>query len=474
MAKYDLAFLSIPEIARLLRTRKLSPVELTKYFLDRIGSLNPELNAYLTVTPDIALAQARQAEAELCSPRGKKSRRDRGPLHGIPISLKDNIHTAGIRTTAGAKFLGEFVPEKDAQIVSRLKAAGAIILGKTNLHEFAYGVTTNNPHYGATRNPWDTARVPGGSSGGAAAAVAAGLCVAAVGTDTGGSVRIPASLCGIVGFKPTLHRVPVEGVVPLSPTLDCIGPLARSVEDATLVFDAISDSRKGEPPPAKSATAKAKKKFTLGIPKEFFFDVVDPEVRASFESALKLLRKRGFAVKELSIPLLDNTESAGNNIAWAEATHYHQKMGWFPKHSADYGEDVRSRLEIGARVTAATYLEAMEQRKKFIAQFHSALATVKVDALVVPTTPIPAPLIGEESTTIDGKDHATRALLLRLNRPANLAGLPAVSLPCGLTNSGLPVGLQLIAAQSSDTALVALANQLERPLHPIGRPTIGC
>src|SRR5215475_11094571 len=194
MAKTDLAFRSISELGRLFRSRKLSPVELTKHFLERIERLNPELNAYLTVTSELALAHAKKAEAELCSPHGKKSRRDRGPLHGIPISLKDNIYTAGISTTAGAKFLREFVPERDAQIVTKLKEAGAILLGKTNLHEFAYGVTTNNPHYGATRNPWDTSRIPGGSSGGAAAAVAAGLCVAAIGTDTGGSVRIPASL----------------------------------------------------------------------------------------------------------------------------------------------------------------------------------------------------------------------------------------------------------------------------------------
>lgn len=470
MPKHDLAFFSVPELARLFRTRKLSPVELTKHFLDRIGSLNPELNAYITITADFALAQARQAETELCPPRGKKSRRDRGPLHGIPISLKDNIHTEGIRTTAGAQFLSEFVPEKDAHIVSRLKAAGAIILGKTNLHEFAYGVTTNNPHYGPTRNPWDVARVPGGSSGGAAAAVAAGLCVAAIGTDTGGSVRIPASLCGIVGFKATLHRVSIEGVVPLSPTLDCVGPLARSVEDAAFVLDAISDSRKGELPLSKSLASKAKKRSILGVPKEFFFDVLDLEVRASFESGLKLLRKRGFTVKEVSIPLLNNTESAGNNIAWAEATHYHQKVGWFPKHSAEYGEDVRSRLEIGTRVTAASYLEAMEQREKFIAQFHSALAATRTDALIVPTTPIAAPFIGEESTTIDGKDHATRALLLRLNRPANLAGLPAVSLPCGLTNSGLPLGIQLIAASSQDARLLAISHATEDALPTIGRP----
>jgi aspartyl-tRNA(Asn)/glutamyl-tRNA(Gln) amidotransferase subunit A len=466
MTKRDLAFLSISEAARLFRLRKLSPVELTKYFLDRIDRLNPELNAYLTVTLELALAEARQAEKELCASRSGKSRLDRGPLHGIPIALKDNIHTAGIRTTAGAKFLKDFVPEKDSRVVSKLKSAGAVILGKTSLHEFAYGVTTNNPHYGPTRNPWDTSRIPGGSSGGAAAAVAAGLCVAAVGTDTGGSIRIPASLCGVVGFKPSLNFVSVEGVVPLSPTFDCVGPLARSVEDSVLVLDAIATPRKNEAPLSKALTLKIKRKFALGIPKEFFFDVLSAEIRDRFESNVKLLRKRGFVLKEVSIPLLDHSETAGNNIAWAEATRYHQKMDWYPRHSADYGEDVRSRLEIGARVSATAYLEAMEQREAFINQFHSALTEASVDALVVPTTPVPAPLIGEESATVDGKDHATRALLLRLNRPANLAGIPAISLPCGLTSTGLPLGLQLISKCREEAKLSSLASAAERCLIP--------
>lgn len=469
MSKRDLAFSSISELGRLFRTRKLSPIELTKHFLARIDRLNPELNAYLTVTPELALAQAKRAETELCGPRGSKSRRDRGPLHGIPVSLKDNIYTAGVRTTAGAKFLKEFVPEKDAYIVARIKETGAIVLGKTNLHEFAYGVTTNNPHYGPARNPWDTSRIPGGSSGGAAAAVAAGLCVAAVGTDTGGSIRIPASLCGIVGFKPSLHRVSVDGVVPLSATLDCVGPLARSVEDAALLLDVISDLRKGEQPLSKSRASRARKKFTLGIPKEFFFDALSKEIHASFELNLKTLRKHGFSTKEISIPLLNDTETSGNNIAWAEATHYHQKMGWFPKYSGDYGEDVRARLEIGTRVTAFAYLEALELREKFIQQFHATISESSVDALVVPTTPIPAPLIGEESTTINGKDHATRALLLRLNRPANLAGVPAFSLPCSVTSSGLPLGLQLIGPAGADAFLVFLAASLEKVLPHIGR-----
>jgi len=470
MTKRDLHFLSISELSRLFRTRKLSPVELTKHFLERIERLNSELNAYLTVTPELALAQARKAEAELCAPRAGKSRRDRGPLHGIPVSLKDNVHTAGIRTTAGAKFLKEFVPEKDSEIVARLKAAGAIILGKTNLHEFAYGVTNNNPHYGPTRNPWDSARIPGGSSGGAAAAVSAGLCVAAMGTDTGGSIRIPASLCGIVGFKPTLNRVSVDGIVPLSPTLDCVGPLARSVEDAALLLEAVFEHHQGEAPLLTERSSRRKNKFTLGIPKEFFFDVLSAEVQDSFESTQKILCKRGFAIKEISIPLLQETEKAGNDIAWAEATRYHQKMGWFPKHSAEYGEDVRARLEIGTRVPATTYLEAMELREKFIAQFHSALAGANVDALVVPTTPISAPLIGEESTTISGKDHATRALLLRLNRPANLAGIPAVSIPCDLSASRLPLGLQLIGANSSEFLLISIGRVLDDLIPSIGHP----
>src|SRR5881396_3732164 len=215
MTKTDLALLSISELAQLFRSRKLSPVELTKHFLARIDRHNPDLNAYLTVTAELALDQAKKAEAELLASRGK-SRRDRGPLHGIPVALKDNIHIAGIRTTAGAKFLKEFIPDRDAHVVTKLQAAGAIILGKTNLHEFAYGVTTNNPHFGPTRNPWDLSRIPGGSSGGSAAAVAAGLCYGSIGTDTGGSIRIPAALCGIVGLKPTFGRVSVTRVVPLS------------------------------------------------------------------------------------------------------------------------------------------------------------------------------------------------------------------------------------------------------------------
>lgn len=463
MTDTDLAFASIEEVARLYRKRKASPVEVTKLMLVRIEQLNPKLNAYITVTADLALTQAKKAEAELLAPRG---RRDRGPLHGIPISLKDNIYTKDIRTTAGSKILKDFVPLHDAVVWAKLQEAGAILLGKTNLHEFAYGVTTNNPHYGPTRNPWDLARIAGGSSGGSAAAVAAGLCYGSIGTDTGGSIRIPSSLCGTVGLKPGIGRVSVEGVVPLSPRLDFVGPLARTAADAALLLGPIFMRAKKEP--SLSSPQKSLRKLRLGLPKDFFFDVVSDDVYLAFHEGVRKLQKKGATVKGISIPLLNETEDAGNHIAWPEATHYHQQAGWFPRYSADYGEDVRTRLEMGAKVSATTYLKALETRDQFIQQVHLAMAEAGVDALVLPTTPIPAPLIGEETTRIGKEDHPTRALLLRLNRPANLGGLPAISVPCGFTATGFPVGLQLIGAVTDEPLLLRIA-QVAQALMPVLR-----
>lgn len=474
MTESDVAFASIEQIGKLFRKRKVSPVELTKLMLARIERLNPKLNAYLTVTAEPALAQAKKAEAELYGPRGRKGHRDRGPLHGIPISLKDNIYTKDTRTTAGSKILKEFVPQRDAVVVSQLKEAGAIILGKTNLHEFAYGVTTDNPHFGPTRNPWDVSRIPGGSSGGSAAAVAAGLCYGSIGTDTGGSIRIPAALCGIVGLKPTFGRVSVADVVPLSPRFDCVGPLARSAADAAVLLDPIFV--RGEKEAGLQSATQSKsallRGFRIGVPKDFFLKIVSVEVEHAFDSALRVLRKLGAALKhEASIPLLEETEDAGNQIAWAEATHYHQHAGWFPARAADYGEDVRTRLELGAKVAATTYLQALEQREAFIEGFHGAMADAKLDALAVPTTPIPAPTIGEETTAVCGTNHPTRALLLRNNRPANLGGLPAISVPCGLTADDLPVGLQLIGCVTDEALLLRIAHAFELA-HPSPRSAL--
>jgi aspartyl-tRNA(Asn)/glutamyl-tRNA(Gln) amidotransferase subunit A len=342
-----------------------------------------------------------------------------------------------------------------------LKKAGAVILGKTNMHEFAYGVTTENPHYGPARNPWDLERITGGSSGGSAAAVAAGLCYGSIGTDTGGSIRIPASLCGVVGLKPGIGRVDAQDVIPLSRTLDVVGPITRTVEDAALLFASISTKGKKEP---KSIS---RRRPVLGIPKEFFFEVLSPEVKLGFETALPALKRQGARLKEVLIPQLQETEEAGNQIAWAEATHYHQGAGWFPGHASEYSDDVRARLEMGTKVSAVNYLRALELRQKFIGAFCSAILADELDALIVPTTPIPAPRLGEGSITIKDSSYSTRALLLRLNRPANLAGVPAISVPCGLTDAGLPLGLQFIAVQNAVGKLLEIAYHFEEA-YPLG------
>ena len=444
----DLAFASIEEVGKLFRKRKLSPVELTKLMLARIEQLNPKLNAYITVTAELALEQSKKAESELFGRRAQKGHRDRGPLHGIPISLKDNICTKDIRTTAGSKILKDFIPPCDAQIVARLREAGAVILGKTNLHEFAYGVTSSNPHYGAVRNPWDPRRIPGGSSGGSAAAVAAGLGYGSMGTDTGGSIRIPASLSGVTGLKPSWGRISCAGIIPLSPALDCAGPLARTVGDVATLAGVLY-SRVGRQPNLLSSAARRSGKFRLGIPRQLFFDALSPEVRKAFD-----------------------TEDAGNHIAWAEAALYHQQQGYFPARAAEYGDDVGSRLEMGSKVPAVDYLRALEIQRQFFEQLHWALAEADVDAMVFPSTAIEAPLLNQETIRIGTHEYATRALLLRNNRPANLAGVPAVSVPCGFTGSGLPIGFELMAGVASEPVLLRIANIFERSRSENLRPPL--
>ena len=441
--------------------------------LARIEQLNPKLNAYITVTAELALAQAKTAESELFAPRGRKGHHDRGPLHGIPVSLKDNIYTKGIRTTGGSRILKDFIPRHDAEVVVLLKEAGAVILGKTNMHEFAYGVTSNNPHFGPVHNPYDLARIPGGSSGGSAAAVAAGLCYGSIGTDTGGSIRIPASLCGITGLKPSWGRFSCEGIIPLSPAFDCAGPLARTVGDAAILTGVLYSRVGREPNMARSSTLRsAPGKFSLGVPRQLFFDALSPEVRNAFDAALRDLCRAGMTTKDISIPLLDETEDAGNHIAWVDAALYHQQQGYFPARSAEYGDDVRSRLEMGSKVPAVDYLRALEIQKQFFQQLHLALAESAVDAIVFPSTAIEAPLLNQETIRIGAHEYPARALLLRHNRPANLAGVPAVSVPCGFTRSGLPIGLQFMASVSSEPVLLRIAKIFERTQPQYRRPPV--
>jgi aspartyl-tRNA(Asn)/glutamyl-tRNA(Gln) amidotransferase subunit A len=434
-------------------------VELVRVYLERIERLNPRLNAYLTVLSAAATAEARQAEREIA--RG----RWRGPLHGIPIALKDNIWTRGARTTAGSKILADFVPAEDATIVTRLRAAGAIVLGKTHLHEFAYGVTSNNVHYGPARNPYDRERIPGGSSGGSAIAVAAGLCAAAVGTDTGGSIRIPAALCGVVGFKPAFGVVPVDGIVPLCASLDHAGPLARTVEDAAVMYEAMRGTERKKkdggvkPPLQRRGRRAAGRGLRVGWPRNYFFDRIAPEVLAAIQAAREVWEKRSVRFTEVDLPQLDAANRATLPIALSEAYQYHRAAGYFPARAADYSEDVRARLEKGAGITAADYLDAREICRRSAEEFRQ--CGERVDAVLAPTVPIGAPRIGQQRVAVAGAEEDVRGALLRLCRPANLWGAPAISIPCGATREGLPIGAQLIGFAGRERELLGLAEIYE-------------
>jgi len=457
----SLSFATIEELAPLLAKKKLSPVELAKHYLSRIERFNPSLNAFLAVTSERALADARLAETELL--RGRR----RGPLHGIPVALKDNIWTSGIRTTAGSAILREFVPNEDATVVRRLKRAGAVLIGKTNLHEFAYGLTNENPHFGPVHNPWAGERMSGGSSGGSAVAVSAGLCVAAVGTDTGGSIRVPAAFCGIVGLKPTFGRISVHGTFPLAPSFDHVGPLARSAADAALLLGVLTGRDPLDPTSVSrpiedflGAKRTGRRKLRLGWPREYFWERIDPEVRRLVEVAAKILAGHGGSIEEISLPTLPAAVESANAMSMAEARVVHEEAGYFPARAAEYGADVRQRLERGGEVRAVDYLKGRAILKRAKAEFASALE--RVDAIVAPTMAIVAPAIGAESVRIGDAEEPLRSVMLRLTRPGNLTGLPAVSVPCGFTEEGLPVGMQLIGRPFEEGALLDIARRYER------------
>jgi aspartyl-tRNA(Asn)/glutamyl-tRNA(Gln) amidotransferase subunit A len=455
-ANDELLSLSIAEAGRLLRQKKLSPVELVDAALARIAELDPALNGFITVVAERARRQARAGEKEIA--RGGP----KGPLHGIPVSLKDNIYTRGIRTTAGAKILADFVPKTDSEVAKRLDRAGAILLGKTNLHEFAYGITSDNPHFGPVRNPWDRERIPGGSSGGSAAAVASRMSFASVGTDTGGSIRIPSALCGVVGLKPTFGLVSLEGVVPLASSLDHAGPLARNVADLCIMLEVIAGEHlKGAARPDHRRLDRIQmKNVRLGWPEHYFLDRVDAEVRQAIEKAAGVFRSLGARTEKVSMAgLAGALLPATNDIALAEAANYHVAQGYFPDRAQDYGTDVRHRLEAGLRVAAVDYLRGLARKHDAVQEFEAAFT--RVDAIMAPTTPVAAPPIGEEQVQIDGESETIRSALVRMNRPANFTGHPAISVPCGFTRAGLPIGMQLIGPYWSEARLLSIAAAYE-------------
>ena len=458
----ELAFLSIEQAARLLRRKEISPVDLVHAALQRIERLNPSINAFLTVLADRAQKQARLAERKLVRSLRGSGANINNPLFGIPVALKDNFCTGAVRTTAGSKILANFVPQQDSEVAARLASAGAILLGKTNMHEFAYGITNENPHYGPVRNPWAIDRISGGSSGGSAAATAAGMCFGSVGTDTGGSIRIPAALCGIVGLKPTYGLVSVSGVIPLAPSFDHAGPLARGVVDACILLQAIAEKypQGATRPDFRKLRRTRLRRFRLGWPKEYFFERVDPEVRRAINVAAKVLEEIGGRIQEVSLPHFADSQEPSTHIALAEATHYHQSRGFYPAQAGDYGEDVSGRLEAGTQVRAVDYLRAREVKRQVERDLE--LAFKHVDAILAPAVPIAAPLIGEGEVIIEGQKETVRAALVRLNRPANLTGHPAISIPSGFTRHGLPVGMQLIAPHWGEATLLAIAFAFEQ------------
>ena len=471
MTQSELTQRSIVELAELIKDKKVSPLEITNATLERIKLLDKKLNSYITVMGDEAVKAAQQAEKDI------KKGNYKGPLHGIPISLKDLYNTKGVRTTAGSKILAEFVPKEDCTVTERLKAAGAIIIGKTNMHEFALGVSNENPHYGPCRNPWDLERIPGGSSGGSAASVAAGLCAGSMGSDTGGSIRIPSALCGIVGLKPTYGRVSKAGVLPLAWSMDHAGPMTGTVEDAAIMLQAVAGWDTRDPssanvpvPNYRRGLKSGVKGLRLGVLKEGFFKGPDPEVNGGFIKALAVLKDQGAVISKASIPNIEYAPITLRTIVSGESSSVHEE--WLNSRPNDYGADVRSRLEVSRLVLASDYLRAQRVRSLIRNDFLTALS--RVDILLVLTCPLTALKIGERSVRVGDRVVDLMTGTGCYTSPINLTGLPALTVPCGFSKAGLPVGLQIVGKPFDECLVlrVGWAYEANTEWH-LRRPPIG-
>jgi aspartyl-tRNA(Asn)/glutamyl-tRNA(Gln) amidotransferase subunit A len=444
----------IAEIGAELRSKKISVRELTEDTLRRIAEANPRLNAFLTVTDAAARARATVLDDELA--RGI----DRGPLHGIPVAHKDNICTRGVRTTSGSKIFADFVPDHDATIVSQLNDAGANTIGKTGLHEFAYGITSNNPHFGAIRNPWDPERIPGGSSGGSAAAVAAGLVPLATGSDTGGSIRIPASFCGVVGLKPTYERVSRKGIMPLGLTQDHAGVLAGTVRDVALAFSLLAKHSSGYVP-AGHADLRG---MRIGVPDNFFVERIAPDVMLSFRAAVQTAAALGAHVTEIRLPEVEALNVVGRVAQLSEVSAL---LARYLDRRNEIGKDVVVLVEQGRLIPAIDYLNAQRVRAVLARDF--AKIWKNLDCLLTPATAITAPKIGEMTVAFGSVDEDVRMAATRLARPFNVLGWPALALPCGFSNAGLPIGLQVVGPPQQEDSLLQAGAALEDAFGTAGR-----
>jgi aspartyl-tRNA(Asn)/glutamyl-tRNA(Gln) amidotransferase subunit A len=441
----EIHFATIASVVGLLERKELSPVELVRAHLDRASAI-AHLNAFITVLRDDALAEARESE-------GRRRRGEsKGPLDGIPVTAKDIVWSKGRRTTSGSRIDADFVPDRDAPSLASLRAAGAVLIGKTNLHEFAYGVSNVNPHYGAARNPWDRSRISGGSSGGSAVALAAGAGFGSIGTDTGGSIRIPSALCCTVGLKPTYDAISREGVTPLSWSFDHVGPMARTVEDVALLYAVLTGGKIG-------ARLDSLRGVKLGLHQRYFFEAIAPEVEASVRTAIAGMVGLGAEIVEVDVPEIEKQAQCRNTIAFAEAASYHEEN--IKTRPEEYGELTRELLRRGLLISATEYLAAMRSREPIVEAFRRAFEGF--DVLVTPATPAPAPDIQAKSLETG---EELRSGLLRLASPFNTVGFPAISVPCGFTPDGRPIGLQLAAAPGNEARLLGVARAFEesRPM----------
>jgi len=457
----DLAFTGVIDLARMVARKEVSPVEVVRAYLDRIAALDVTLRAYITVCGDEALAGARAAEAGLMAGGAV------GPLHGVPVALKDLYDTAGVRTTAGSKILADRVPDADATVVRRLREAGAVVLGKLHMVEFAYGPEGLNAHHGAPRNPWDGAveRMPGGSSSGSGVAVAAGLAPAALGSDTGGSIRIPASLCGITGLKPTYGRVSRAGVLPLAWSMDHVGPMTRTAADAALLLRVMAGYDPGDastsvlPVPDYLAALNGDVKgLRVGLLRAFFLESATPDVRAAVERAASTLKDAGALVDDVALPAVGHVGAAAYAVVGSEALAYH--ASWLKGRSADYDPDVRRRLQVGAFITGAHYVRGQQVRALVRAEVDAAL--VRHDVLLAPATPLTAPRLDERQTTLGDGPSDVRSALIRLTRPFNFSGHPACAVPCGFSTQDLPIGMQVIGRPFDEATVLRVADAYQR------------
>jgi aspartyl-tRNA(Asn)/glutamyl-tRNA(Gln) amidotransferase subunit A len=456
--------LTLEDAAALVREGRVSPADLTEACLARIEAVEPRLNAFVTVTTDLARVQAREATAEI------KSGRYRGPLHGIPVAVKDLFATQGIRTTAGSRILADWIPDEDATVVRKLREAGAVLLGKLGMHEFAYGVSSVNPHFGDVHNPWDATKIPGGSSGGSAVAVTAGEAYATLGSDTGGSIRIPASLCGCVGLKPTFGRASLFGAIPLAWSLDHPGPLARTVRDVAIATAAIAGFDPRDPisaerpvPDFLAGIDRGARGLRVGVPTDHVWDQCDPAIAGSVRGAIDALARAGAEIVEIRWPRAAEYAAASSAVLGVEARAYHE--GSFPGRSADYGPLIRARLAAQGDVDALTYARSM--RLLLEARAGAADRDLEgVDVLAMPTVPSRAWTI-EEAKNIPRPFEWTR-----ITRIFDLTGQPAISVPCGIDPDGIPIGLQFAARMWDEAAALRAARAYELVRGPFPLPPL--